>query len=223
MVGGFFDISEAGAKRVLIKPPRIRIAFFLILLCVAASLRNYEWLGMIAILVFGLCLWAGIKWTYVFLRMVFLLPFGLGAILLLPFVVEGQQKQLFWGISVSIEGMSTALLLICKLFLCHFIICLILSTTSPTELFNTLYKLGVPFILVEIMKITFRYLAVLFDEIERMIIAQQSRGFSFKIFSTWSAYKRSGELLGVLMIRSYHRSKRIHEAKISRGFDSNTR
>ncbi|MFE8700138.1 cobalt ECF transporter T component CbiQ [Cytobacillus sp. FJAT-54145] len=220
MAGGFFDISVAGAKRNIISSHKARVVVLLTLLCITASLRSFELIGGAAFIVLSLCVWAGVKWKYVFLRMLFLVPFGLGAIILLPFFAGGKEVPLFLGIMVSEKGLSTALLLVNKLLLCHFIICLLLSTTSPSELFRTLRQLGLPFVLVEIMKVTMRYLAVLFEEIERMMIAQQSRGFNFKTFASWRSYKRSGELIGVLLIRSYNRSKRIHEAMVSRGFDS---
>ncbi|OLS40895.1 cobalt ECF transporter T component CbiQ [Bacillus sp. MRMR6] len=221
MAGGFFDISEAGAKRKIINSTRLRVLFLFILLGISASLRSFIWIGVLSSVAMGLCLWAGIRWKYVFLRMLFLIPFGLGAIILLPFTVDGTEKTWLLGLTVSEEGLSTAILLVCKLFVCHFILCLLLSTTSPAELFKTMSQLGVPFILVEIMKFTMRYLAVLFEEVERMMEAQQARGLTFKIFASWRSYKRSGELLGVLLIRSYHRSKRIHEAMVSRGYNLN--
>lgn len=220
LIGGFFDISEAGSKRKIIKSAHVRVVTLLIILCLAASIRNYPILYAIGTTVFFLCVWAGIKWRYVFLRMLFLIPFGLGAIILLPFSIEGKKQEWIWGLTISEEGLSVALLLISKLFVCHFILCLLLSTTSPTELFHTMRKIGVPIVIIEIIKITMRYLAVLFDEIDRMVTAQQARGLTFKTFASWRSYKRSGELMGVLLIRSYHRSIRVHEAMISRGFNS---
>ncbi|WP_456276601.1 cobalt ECF transporter T component CbiQ [Bacillus sp. AK128] len=220
MFGGFFDISEVGAKNKMISNTTCRVIFLLALLAISASLQDFLWVSISFTVVFTLCLVARIKWTYVFLRMLLLIPFGLGAIVLLPFTVGERDIEVWGGFGVSKEGVTIALLLICKLLICHFIICLLLSTTSPTELFNTFIKLGFPVILVEIMKITLRYMAVLMDEIDRMLYAQQSRGLSIRSFASWSSYRRSGELLGVLLIRSYHRSMKIHDAMISRGLHS---
>jgi cobalt ECF transporter T component CbiQ len=219
MVGGFFDINEAGAKKKIIKSPKVRVSFFLILLCLAASFNHYIALGIISIIALYLCLWTRIKFTYILLRMLLLIPFGLGAIILLPFSVENKDIVIFFGWTISSEGLSTALMLVSKLLLCHIIICLLLATTTPTELFTALHQLGIPKVLVEIMQITLRYMAVLFEEIERMMIAQQSRGLTFRSFSSLRSYQRSGELLGVLFLRSYLRSVRIHEAMISRKAD----
>jgi cobalt ECF transporter T component CbiQ len=217
MVGGFFDLSEGRTKRKLIHSDRWRVLILIGLLCISASFSQVPILSFIFITVIVLSLLAGIRWRYVFLRLILLLPFGLGAIFLLPFSIEGEIVSTLFDFPISREGLATAGILVLKLIICHFIICLLLGTTTSTQLLNTLMDIGIPKVLIDIITFTLRYLSVLFEEIERMILAQLSRGLTIKSFSSWSSYKRSGELLGVLFIRSYERSNRIHQAMLARG------
>lgn len=219
MIGGFYDYQEGGAKRKIITSDKWRVAALLFLICISASLKNGYFILTTGLLALTLCIWAGVRWKYISLRLLLLIPFGLIAILLLPFSIEGEVLTSFLIWTISKEGLYTAGLLIAKLIICHFYICLMLSTTPPNKLLNALKSIGVPSVIIEIIKITLRYLSVLFEEIENMILAQSARGFSFRSFSSWSSYKRSGELLGVLLIRSYERSIRIHHAMLSRGLD----
>ncbi len=222
MVGQFFDVSEGKAKRKIIESDPKRVIGLLILLALSASFNHPIILAGLGLVVLSLCLWAGISWRYACLRLLLLIPFGLGAIVLLPFAIDGTVISSILGFSISLEGVLLATRLIVKLVICHFLICLMLSTTPFTALLRALIRIGIPSVIVEIMLFTLRYLAVLFEEIERMILAQQSRGLTIASFASWSSYKRCGELLGVLLIRSYERSGRIYQAMLARGYGSIT-
>ncbi|WP_134700091.1 cobalt ECF transporter T component CbiQ [Ammoniphilus sp. YIM 78166] len=220
MVGQFFDVSEGKAKRKIIASDPKRVISLLLLLAFTASFNQPIILAGLGLLVLVLCIWAGISWRYACLRLLLLIPFGLGAIVLLPFAIEGHVILTILGFTISLEGVLLASRLIAKLVLCHFILCILLSTTSFSALLRALIRIGIPTVIVEIMLFTLRYLAVLFEEIERMILAQQSRGLTIASFASWSSYKRCGELLGVLLIRSYERSGRIYQAMLARGYGS---
>jgi cobalt/nickel transport system permease protein len=89
-------------------------------------------------------------------------------------------------------------------------------------LLKTLKTLRVPGPLVDMIGFTLRYLSVLGEEIQAMIVAQKSRGLNTGSFASIRSYKRSGQLLGVLLIRSMERSVRIHQAMLSRGYDTSS-
>jgi cobalt/nickel transport system permease protein len=218
VIGSFFDASQGTAQRKMISSDRKRILGLLILLCISASVTNFIPAVVMGSAVLGLCLWAGVSWKYISVRLTLLLPFGLIAILLLPFTIPGKEIETVLGWVISKEGIILAGLLVTKLIICHFIICLMLATTPSSNLLRALCGLGLPQVIIEIMTVTLRYLSVLFEEIERMILAQKSRGLTIGSFASWSSYKRCGELLGVLLIRSYERSQRIYDAKLARGF-----
>jgi cobalt/nickel transport system permease protein len=76
--------------------------------------------------------------------------------------------------------------------------------------------LRLPARLVEIIGFMIRYLDVVTDELRRMRIALESRGFSARSPRHWPVIARS---LGALFIRSYERGERVHLAMLSRGYD----
>ena len=58
------------------------------------------------------------------------------------------------------------------------------------------------------------------DELRRMKVARESRGFSARDPRHWPVVARSA---GALFIRSFERGERVHLAMISRGYDASAR
>ena len=78
-----------------------------------------------------------------------------------------------------------------------------------------LERLRVPNLLVQIMGFMVRYLDVVTDEMRRMRVARESRGFTARDVRHWPVIARSA---GALFIRSYERGERVHLAMLSRGY-----
>ena len=93
---------------------------------------------------------------------------------------------------------------------------LLAATTEPRALLAGLERLRMPPLLVQIMGFMIRYLDVVTDELRRMHVARESRGFSARDPRQWPVIAKSA---GVLFIRSYERGERVHLAMLSRGYD----
>jgi cobalt/nickel transport system permease protein len=89
------------------------------------------------------------------------------------------------------------------------------ATTEPRHLLAGLERLHVPNLLVQIMGFMVRYLDVVTDEMARMRVARESRGFNARNVRHWPILARSS---GALFIRSYERGERVHLAMLSRGY-----
>jgi cobalt/nickel transport system permease protein len=89
------------------------------------------------------------------------------------------------------------------------------ATTEPHHLLQGLERLRLPHQLVQIMGFMVRYLDVVSDEMRRMRIARESRGFTARNPRHWPVLARSA---GALFIRSYERGERVHLAMVSRGY-----
>jgi cobalt/nickel transport system permease protein len=89
------------------------------------------------------------------------------------------------------------------------------ATTEPHDLLAGLERLRLPAQLVEIMAFMIRYLDVVTDEMRRMRVARESRGFNARDVRHWPVLARSA---GALFIRSYERGERVHLAMLSRGY-----
>jgi cobalt/nickel transport system permease protein len=88
-------------------------------------------------------------------------------------------------------------------------------TTEPRDLVRALQHLRVPDPLVTIASFMVRYVEVVADQLRRMRVARESRGFSARSVRAWPAL---GSSTGALFIRSYERGERVHLAMLSRGY-----
>ena len=89
------------------------------------------------------------------------------------------------------------------------------------ELLRWLSRRGVPAVLVGTLAFMYRYLFVLWDELERMRVARRSRSFGAGgLLFRWQTGIR---LIGMLLIRSLDRATRVHRAMLARGWDGQVR
>lgn len=214
--GGWFDSSSGRAKRKLIEDDRKRVLFVFLSIVISVSISDSRWLFGLLVLFLYLIGWTGISWKSVAARTLLVLPFGLFSALCLPFVRHDDPVVSL--LTVSGKGMQQGLELTLKLLIANFAITFLLGTTSSGGLLRALRKLGMPVLLVSMAEFTLRYLSVLAEETERMILSQKARGMKFRDFASWRIYLRMGQLLGVLLIRSVERSMRVYQAMQARGY-----
>jgi cobalt/nickel transport system permease protein len=151
--------------------------------------------------------------TYLLKRTVVEIPFVAFAVLL-PFVATGPRTDVL-GVSVSEHGLQAGVALLVKGTLGVLASLTLAATTEPNDLLVGLERLRMPRQLVQIMAFMVRYLDVVADEMRRMRIARESRGFSARNPRHWPVLARSA---GALFIRSYERGERVHLAMLSRGY-----
>ncbi|MFZ5847975.1 MAG: cobalt ECF transporter T component CbiQ [Actinomycetota bacterium] len=201
-------------------PAHVKVLALLgFMLTVVATLR--EWFPVFAgylallLLVIGV---SRVPFGYIGKRMVVEVPFVLFA-LLMPFVATGPRIDVL-GLSVSEAGLLAGWGLLAKGTLGVIASLTLAATTEPRDLLAGLERLRVPSQLVQIIGFMIRYLDVVTDEMRRMRIARESRGFSGRGVRAWPVYARTA---GALFIRSYERGERVHLAMLSRGYSGRTR
>jgi cobalt/nickel transport system permease protein len=155
---------------------------------------------------------------YIAKRMVVEVPFVVFA-LLMPFVSTGPRIDVL-GVAVSEPGLHAAWALLAKGTLGVMASLTLAATTEPRDLLCGLERLRVPAQLVQIIGFMIRYLDVVSEELRRMRIARESRGFTGRGLRAWPVYARAA---GALFIRSYERGERVHLAMLSRGYDGSLR
>jgi cobalt/nickel transport system permease protein len=142
--------------------------------------------------------------------------------LLMPLVGTGPRVDVL-GLSVSEEGLLAAWGLLAKGTLGVMASLTLAATTELRDLLVGLERLRVPTQLVQILGFMIRYLDVVTDEMRRMRIARESRGFGAggrgRWWRAWPVLARSA---GALFIRSYERGERVHLAMVSRGYTGAT-
>ncbi len=156
---------------------------------------------------------SGVPPTYILRRLVVEVPFVVFA-LLIPFIATGPRTEIL-GLSVSEPGLLSAWGLLAKGTLGVLASLTLAATTEPRLLLAGLERLHLPALLVQIMGFMVRYLDVVAEEMRRMRIARESRGFDARDVRHWPVLARSA---GALFIRSYERGERVHLAMLSRGY-----
>jgi cobalt/nickel transport system permease protein len=133
---------------------------------------------------------------------------------LMPFTGPDPQVEVL-GLSLSEPGLWAAWGIVAKGTLGVLGAIILAATTPARDLLTGLRALHVPPTLVQIAAFMLRYLRVVGDEMHRMRVARESRGFEATGVRSWPIVAHSA---GALFIRSYERGERVHLAMLSRGY-----
>jgi len=114
---------------------------------------------------------------------------------------------------------SLAVALAVRSYLSALVLVLLMSTTTPADIFRGLQTFGVPAVLVLVLQSLTRYLQVVVEQGLRMRRAASSRGgMGGTVGQRYSLWRRAGGALAVLFGKSYGRAERVHQAMLACGF-----
>ncbi|GAE24894.1 hypothetical protein JCM9140_857 [Halalkalibacter wakoensis JCM 9140] len=150
----------------------------------------------------------GISITLLLKRYLIILPFLL--LMTLP-LVFGQ------GSAFSVDHLSFAIVIFLKAFTSMTVITIILDTQSLEQFMTSLSHLKVPPVLITVLMLSYRYVFLFLDDIQKMQTAAKSRFFKGGI--GLSQLKIYGQLTGCLLRKSLDRSDKVYEAMASRCFN----
>jgi cobalt/nickel transport system permease protein len=91
-----------------------------------------------------------------------------------------------------------------------------LATSPLSRTLQGFTTLGLPPALTQMILLCHRYLSVFQQEITRMQRSMRVRGFTPG--SNLATMRTMGNCFGMLFIRSFERTERVHEAMLSRGY-----
>jgi cobalt/nickel transport system permease protein len=134
----------------------------------------------------------------------------------LPFTTPGETIYSIGPLSIQREGILEALLITLKSNSIILMVIALLGTSQIFTLVHALSHLWVPDKLVHLFFFCFRYIHVIHDEYHRLMNAMKIRGFKPK--TNMHTYRAYAYLVGMLLVRSFDRSKRILQAMKCRGF-----
>ncbi|CAL9477680.1 cobalt ECF transporter T component CbiQ [Streptomyces sp. NPDC057838] len=196
-------------------PPHTKLAaVFGFVVVVVSTPREAMWaFGLYAALLGIVAYAARVPAAFLLRRLLIEVPFVAFAVLM-PFVAEGERVEVL-GLSLSVNGLWGAWNVLAKGTLGVAASVLLAATTELRELLLGLQRLKLPPLLVQIASFMIRYGDVITDEMRRMRIARESRGFEASGVRHWGVLAKSA---GALFIRSYERGERVHLAMISRGY-----
>ena len=137
--------------------------------------------------------------------------------ILMPFFGTGEKFEIA-GIELYREGLLAGTSIVVKGTLGVLAAVILSTTTTAREILRGLERLKLPAVMVQIASFMLRYVNVISDEMERMKVARESRGFVATGIKHWKVLATSA---AALFIRSYERGERVNLAMLSRGFDGN--
>lgn len=157
---------------------------------------------------------AKIPLTLLFKRALIEIPFVFFA-LLMPFFGKGERFSI-GPLDLYRESLLAGSSIVAKGTLGVLSAVILSTTTTAREILRGLERLRMPSVMVQIASFMLRYVNVITDEMERMKVARESRGFEATGLKHWRVLATSA---AALFIRSYERGERVHLAMLSRGFD----
>ncbi|MEV0383276.1 cobalt ECF transporter T component CbiQ [Nonomuraea sp. NPDC050643] len=213
--GHHHQLYRPGDSVVHRLPPQCKLlAVLAFALVVVATPRERFWaFAAYAALLGCVAVAARVPVTYILRRMVIEVPFVLFAFLI-PVIGLGERTTVL-GLSLSVPGLWAAWNILAKATLGVVASILLAATTEPRVILIGAQRLRLPSLLVQIAMFMLRYLDVIMDEMRRMRVARESRGFEARNFRHIPVIARSA---GALFIRSYERGERVHLAMLSRGY-----
>ena len=185
---------------------------------VSVSTPITRWPAFVAffLLLVAAALASKIPLLLLFKRALIEIPFIFFAILM-PFFGTGEKFEIA-GIELYREGLLAGTSIVVKGTLGVLAAVILSTTTTAREILRGLERLKLPAVMIQIASFMLRYVNVISDEMERMKVARESRGFVATGIKHWKVLATSA---AALFIRSYERGERVHLAMLSRGFDGN--
>lgn len=136
--------------------------------------------------------------------------------LFLPFSLPGEALLRLGPLAASRDGVLLAFAITLK---SNALVLALLALVAPLSLptaGHALHRLGAPGKLVQLLLLTWRYLALLEQEFRRLRRAAALRGFRPR--TDLHTYRTFAWLLGMLLVRAVDRAERVRRAMVCRGF-----
>ncbi|OIN96859.1 MAG: cobalt ECF transporter T component CbiQ [Deltaproteobacteria bacterium CG1_02_45_11] len=194
MVVFFFSVVMAASNRFVVLTLGLGTGLFLVLL--ARTPTDEIIRRLIPVNIFILFLW-----------------------LFLPFICPGRLVFIMGPFSVTYEGLLYASRISIKSNAIMLMLIALVASTPVFALGQAMHELKVPTKLVHLFVFTYRYLHVIHREYLRLLNSMKIRAFRPR--TDWHTYKTFAYLVGMLLVRSFDRAQRVHNAMLCRGFRGN--
>ncbi len=196
--------------------PRVKIVVTIVFSIIVALNNSIHLAALSLILPVTLMICAKLDFRKLIMRLAIVNSFIIFLWLFLPFTTPGETIYSIGPLSIQREGVFQAVLITLKSNSIILMAVALLGTSQIFSLVHALSHLYVPDKLVHLFFFCFRYIHVVHDEYHRLINAMKMRGFKPK--TNMHTYRAYSYLVGMLLIRSFDRSKRILNAMRCRGF-----
>jgi cobalt/nickel transport system permease protein len=197
-------------------PSHLKIIAAVAFILIVVSTPVTQWPAFIAYFVWLMTVVfiAKIPFLLLLKRSLIEIPFIFFAILM-PFFGTGEKVQV-GPFDLYREGLIAGSGIVVKGTLGVMTAIVLSTSTTAREILRGFERLKLPVLMVQITSFMLRYVNVVNDEMERMKIARESRGFEATGIKHWKVLATAA---GALFIRSYERGERVHLSMLSRGYE----
>ena len=195
--------------------PRLRIVAAVLFALVTVSLDELSTAAVALAIALALPLSCGLS-PRIFVRLLPLAFLMLVLLLTLPFSVPGETIWRLGDLAASAEGLQLALLVLLKANAVVLALLVLVGTLEPAVFGHALGRLRVPDKLVALLLLTLRQIQLITDEYRRLRQALRARAFVAR--SNRHTWNTVGWLMGMLLVRSLDRSRRLLDAMRLRGW-----
>lgn len=215
-INEIYSLEQLSAKNTFVHGlhPLVKILATFIFIITVVSFDRYEFSALVPYLFYPFILMAlgDIPYFLIFKRVFWAFPFSLFAGLANVF---WDRIPLFFigdfGISGGIVSLGVILF---RTFLSVSAVLILVAITPFSELTSQLRNMRVPFILVGLLELTYRYLGVLLEEASSMYLAYKLRRGKGKGLEM----RHMGSFVGQLLLRSLDRVEVVYHAMKCRGY-----
>ncbi len=197
--------------------PRIKLISILVLIFSIVLLKDIKVLLICLLIAFSLVLVSKIPLRFLMKRLRWVLFFILALSIIMVLTLPGDSITSIYFFRISEQGLTMAFIISLKALSVMLLIFPMLATVRFDNFIKTLDSLKLPNKLVQIITFSYRYIFVILNELQRSLRSIESRGFRSR--TNRFTIKVLGNAIGMLLVRSYERSERVHNAMVSRGYD----
>lgn len=139
--------------------------------------------------------------------------------LILMFTVPGKPVFRIGFFTATEKGLRLSTLIMLKVLACTSLLLITIATTPIHDFSAALSWLRIPSVVVELVVLMIRYIDVLADEFQTLILAMKSKNAFSKSLNWRKKVYNMGTAAGIILLRSLDRAERIYMAMTSRGYD----
>ncbi|UUX91955.1 cobalt ECF transporter T component CbiQ [Methanoplanus endosymbiosus] len=196
--------------------PRIKVISFGILIVSAVFAGSIRAASLFLILSVLILIISRLPLRFILGRVKIICVFLVPILLLMPLTVPGTPIFTVGFMILSKEGLDFAVLVSVRSVAAIILVITMLGTQRFDTTLKALSMLYVPGIIIQMLLFTYRYIYVMIDEFMNIWCSMQAKGYRFRFNS--HGLSMIGNLIGMLLIKSYERAERVYQAMIGKGY-----
>jgi len=197
--------------------PRVRTVFAGVYSIVVATSDRLVALVPAMIIAVSFLLLARLSFRRVIPRLLMVNGLVLFLWLFLPFTTVGESLFTIGPLKGTVEGIIHSTAITIKSNTIVMTLMAFVATMPIFTLGRAMRSLHMPYKIVHLISFAYRYIHVIHMEYGRLMNAMKIRGFSPK--NNLHTYRTYSYLVGMLLVKSYERARRVQAAMLCRGFD----